>query len=118
MDIIHTAYFDENGKLIIINSGGVMSPPESAAYSERVTDPYNYNIYYDDGVKTKQKFPVVAEKNKLSGIPQGTRVVVEGQAEVVEDGVMEFDVNYEGWLNIFLENPYYLSESLLVEVGP
>lgn len=115
---IHTAYFDVNGKLLIISSGGIMSPPANAVNWVEVDDPTNYNIFYDGEMKLKSAFNLVNTRNKLSGIPPGTIAYFADGMEVVDDGEIEFIVNYEGQVDVFLDHPHYLSESVAVEVGP
>lgn len=118
MDMIHTAYFDAAGKLLLISSGGVMDPPAGSVNSMEVDDPNNYDIYYEGEVRGKLAFDLVITKNKVSGIPPSTTVYTSDSIEVVDDGEIEFEVNYEGTVDLFLDHPHYLSESVSVEVGP
>lgn len=116
--LVHTAYFDASGKLLLINSGGVMSPPDGAVNAVEVDDPNNFDIYFDGEARGKQDFVLTIERNKVSGIPPGTTVYMSDGVEVVDDGELEFDVNYEGTVDIFLVNPRFISASVSVEVGP
>lgn len=118
MVVIHTAYFDINGKLLIISSGGVMQPPDNAVYSQEVDDPTNFNIYYDTEAKPKMAFALTVTRNKIEGIPVGTTAFMDDGVEVINDGSIEFVVNYEGEAGVFLEHPYYISQAVIVEVGP
>lgn len=118
MVVIHTAYFDVNGKLLIISSGGVMEPPDNAVYSQEVDDPNDFNIYYDAEAKPKMPFALTVTRNKIEGIPVGTTAFMEDGVEVIDDGSIEFVVNYEGETAVFLEHPHYISQAVTVEVGP
>jgi hypothetical protein len=118
MDVETVAYFDADGKLLFIRSGGVMDPPDNAEDWATVDDSKDTNIYYDGEVKQQQPFELTKEKNKLSGIPKGTLAYMNDEVETIDDGEIDFEVNFQGTIRVYLVNPQYLAEDVSVEVGP
>lgn len=119
----YLAYFNGEGRVLLVKEGtSPMAPPPSTVHEAAVPDGTTANqIYFDveaGEVRWKALFEVVAERNRLSGIPPGTTAIILGEIEIVDDGEIEFEADVEEKLIVALDHPHYLFARVEVETGP
>ncbi|WP_334185078.1 hypothetical protein [Novosphingobium sp.] len=116
-----TAYFNHEGRLMMLVALPGMAPPESAAFTVTVEGNLDPNgIYFDietNAVAEKMKFPVTFSRNRVAEIPSGTVAIVEGLELVIDDGEIELDANVEGMMSIHLSHLHFRDEVVKVPVG-
>lgn len=115
-------FFDASGKVLLVVEGMEMEPPEGAEYSVTLgVDATANNVFLDPKskeVRLKTVFPIKATYNKVTGLPAGTEVIIDGIAQTVNDGVLEFETNVEELVHVQLLHPHHLYERIQVQTGP
>lgn len=110
------AYFNKHGRVILIHGGAIPmeTPDGTATFLEVPPNANANNIYYDDGLKFKERFNVALSRNLISNIPAGTLV----NGIQCNDGSVEFQADVEDVLWVKLDHPHYIYEVVSVETGP
>lgn len=84
------SYYDAEGRLLLWAQGGIMDPPEGTASQAVVALGSMVEDTWYDGlartVRYKSPFKVKVESRKITGIPKGTRVFLDGQLHIVDNG--------------------------------
>lgn len=117
------AFFNNSGDLILlVESSGVITPPDGTEYSFEVDENVTANDIYldpvDSLVKVRGLMGLTVNQNTLSNIPAGSLVVVEGEAYSVDDGVMEFETNVTHTIKVQIINPKFYPANLEIEITP
>lgn len=116
------AYFDQNGRTILIAEMQGMGAPDSAVYAADAPVGTSANdIYYDVAtaqVTLKSDLDLVLSRNTISNIPQGATVIHPGGDIVVEDGSIEIVADIESVIYVYVDHPHYKGERVQLEVGP
>lgn len=113
---MNTVAFDSDGRCLwVVNAE--LSAPDAAAviYTESLVDPNA--VWYDHSsqtMKTRTVCPHAITTNKISGLPAGAVVIVDGEQVSVDDGVIEFDVAYAQQLRVVLSHVKHIDT--IVEV--
>lgn len=102
------AFYDDTGKLLLWYQGGVIDPPAGATYQAILPQGINNSeTWYDVGAnKLMKQTPLAVEVDlegrKITKIPKGTQVFVNGELKEYKGGAINLDKS--GPLSIALMN--------------
>lgn len=114
---MNTAFFDERGRLLCIAEGNSLSAEVPGMAHVVAVDPrLTANDIWFNGtnVCVKRQFEVSVSANRIQGLPVGTLVITPTESYQVDDGDIEFVVQYACLIKVALDHPHFITTTVEV----
>jgi hypothetical protein len=114
---MNTAFFNEMGGLLCLAEGdNLLDEVPGGAYVAAVDPRLTANDIWFDGTSVclRRLFDVSVSTNQIQGLPVGTLVITPTESYEVDDGDIEFVVQYSCVMKATLEHPHFVTTTVEV----